>query len=49
MEAEAVNRVIVIANEAECPLFIWNVTGEAALKVISDARLRGMCSNFVKL
>jgi len=41
MEAEAVNRVIVIANEAECPLFIWNVTGEPALKVISDARLRG--------
>ncbi|XP_067935676.1 dihydropyrimidinase-like [Watersipora subatra] len=41
IEAEAAHRVIVLANQARCPIGILPVTGRSAAKIISETRHKG--------
>jgi dihydropyrimidinase len=41
LEAEAVNKAIVLADIADCPIYIVHVSAKESLKYISEARERG--------
>ncbi|XP_078481204.1 dihydropyrimidinase-related protein 2 [Ciona intestinalis] len=41
IEAEAVNRALVISNQVDCPVLFWNVTGRKAIDLINKARIEG--------
>ena len=42
VEGEATTRAIVIANRANCPLYIVHVMSKSAAKALLDGRVRGM-------
>ncbi|XP_077288090.1 collapsin Response Mediator Protein [Arctopsyche grandis] len=41
VEAEAVNRACVVANQAQTPLYIVHMMSKSAVKALTDARRRG--------
>lgn len=45
VEAEAVNRAIVIVKETRCPVLFWNVTSSKAIKLIAEAKMKGKTLN----
>jgi len=45
MEFEAVNRILIIAKQVNCPVFFLHVTGQKALDCISKARVSGILTH----
>ena len=42
VEAEATQRMIVLANQARCPVCVTPITSRSSARVISEARRRGL-------